>query len=149
MDTCIYTKLWSRSEYIMSFGEIMLLNYFPNNSSWVPWLQPYRGSLKVIINNCLWYVYYILGHQATLYHTSLISGVMPCPFGLNLLYSKFHTQWSQYDLVNMTLVYTTPSILRHIFARPNFEVHNSLFYTTTTLDNATFRISVLSYQRGS
>jgi hypothetical protein len=38
-------------------------------------------------------------------------------------------------------VYDT-SILRHVFARPNFLVQNSLFYTTTTLDNTTFRISV-------
>ena len=47
---------------------------------------------------------------------------------------------------NTTLVYTTPSILRHIFARPNFLVQNPLSYTTTTLDNATFRISVLSFK---
>ena len=33
----------------------------------------------------------------------------------------------------------------YIFARPNFLVQNSLFYTTITLDNATLRISVFSY----
>jgi hypothetical protein len=48
----------------------------------------------------------------------------------------------QSNLVNTTLFYTTPSILQHVFARPNFLVQNSLFYTTTTLDNVTFRISV-------
>ena len=51
----------------------------------------------------------------------------------------------QSNLVNTTLVYMTPSILRHVFARPNFLVRNSLFYTTTTLDNAAVRISVLSH----
>ena len=40
----------------------------------------------------------------------------------------------------------TPSILRHIFARPNFLVQNSLFHMTTALNNVTFRISVLSYK---
>ena len=44
-----------------------------------------------------------------------------------------------FDLVNTTLVYTTPLILRHNFARPNLLVQNSIFYTTTTLDNATVR----------
>ena len=34
---------------------------------------------------------------------------------------------------------TTFSILRHIFAQPNFLAQISLFYTTTALDNATFR----------
>ena len=51
----------------------------------------------------------------------------------------------QSNLINSTLVYTTPLILRNIFARPNFFIQNSLFLTTTTLDNATFKISVLSY----
>ena len=49
------------------------------------------------------------------------------------------------NFLNMTLIYTTPSMLRHIFARPNFLVQNPLFYTTATLDNVTFRISVSSY----
>ena len=35
-------------------------------------------------------------------------------------------------------------ILRHIFAITNFLVQNSLFYTTTTLDNTTFRACILS-----
>ena len=47
--------------------------------------------------------------------------------------------FEKYNLVNMTLVYTTPSILRHIFARPNFSVQNSFFYTTTTLDDETLK----------
>jgi hypothetical protein len=51
----------------------------------------------------------------------------------------------QSNLASTTLVYTTPSILRHIFARPNFLVQNSLFYTTMTLDNTTFRACILSY----
>ena len=51
----------------------------------------------------------------------------------------------QSNLVNTTLIHTTPSILRHIFARPNFLVQISFFYMTTALDNATFRMSVLSY----
>ena len=50
------------------------------------------------------------------------------------------------NLVNMTLVYMTPSILRHIFARTNFLVQNSLFYMTTTLDNATFRTYVCHFK---
>ena len=54
----------------------------------------------------------------------------------------------QSNLVNTTLVYTTLLVLR-LFARPNFLVQNSLFYTTPTLDNATFKIPVLSYLRGS
>ena len=65
---------------------------------------------------------------------------------------KKHHQESYHDniiiqsnLVNTTLIYTTPSILQHIFARQDFLVQNSLFYTTTTLDNVTLRISVLSY----
>ena len=45
----------------------------------------------------------------------------------------------QSNLVTTTLIYTTPSILRHIFARPNFLVQNFLFYTAMTLDNVTFR----------
>jgi hypothetical protein len=40
----------------------------------------------------------------------------------------------QSNLVSTTLVYMTPSILRHIFARPNYLVQNSLFNTTMTLD---------------
>ena len=49
------------------------------------------------------------------------------------------------NLVNMTLIYKTPSILRDIFARPYFLVQNALLYTNTILDNVTFRISILSY----
>jgi hypothetical protein len=45
----------------------------------------------------------------------------------------------QPNLVNRTLVYSTPSILRHIFARPKFLGQNYLFYTATTLNNTTFR----------
>jgi hypothetical protein len=45
----------------------------------------------------------------------------------------------QSNLVNTTLVYTTPSILWHIFVQPIFLVQNSIFYTTSTLHNATFR----------
>ena len=52
---------------------------------------------------------------------------------------------NKFSPVQSNLVYTTPSILRHIFARPNFLVQNS-FYTTTTLDNASFTISILSYE---
>ena len=48
-------------------------------------------------------------------------------------------------LVHSNPVNMTSSILQHIFARPNFLVQYSLFYTTTTLDNATFRIFALSY----
>jgi hypothetical protein len=51
----------------------------------------------------------------------------------------------QSNLISTTIVYTTPSILQHIFARLNFLVQNSLFYTTTTLDNTTFRACILSY----
>ena len=47
-------------------------------------------------------------------------------------------------IIQSNLVSTTPSILRHIFAKPNFVIQNSLYYTTMTLDNATIRISVLS-----
>ena len=47
-------------------------------------------------------------------------------------------------LVQSNLANMTPSILQDIFARPNFLVQNSLFYTTETLHNATFRISILS-----
>ena len=51
----------------------------------------------------------------------------------------------QSNLVNTTLIYTTSVILRHIFARPKILVQNSLIYTSTTLDNETFRIFVLSH----
>ena len=50
----------------------------------------------------------------------------------------------QFNLINTTIVYTTSSMIRHIFLRPIFVVPNSLFYTATTLNNATSRISVLS-----
>ena len=50
---------------------------------------------------------------------------------------------------HMTLIYTTPTILRHIFARPNFLIQNTLFHTTMTLDNATIRTSGLSNSRGN
>ena len=49
------------------------------------------------------------------------------------------------NLVSTTLVYMTPSILRHILAWPNFLVQNSLFHMTTTLNNKTFRNSILPY----
>ena len=50
----------------------------------------------------------------------------------------------QSNLVNTTLVYTT-----HFLARPNFSIQNSLLYMTTTLNNVTFKIYVLSYERES
>ena len=50
-----------------------------------------------------------------------------------------HRLLLQSNLNSTTLVYTTPSILRHIFVRPNFLVQNSLSYTNMTLDNTTFR----------
>ena len=45
----------------------------------------------------------------------------------------------QSNLVNITLVYTTPSILRRIFVDQTLLVQNSLFYTAKTLDNSTFK----------
>ena len=50
--------------------------------------------------------------------------------------------WSSYK---SNLLNTTPSILRYMFETSNFLAQNSLFYTTTTLDNAIFRIFVVSY----
>ena len=55
----------------------------------------------------------------------------------------------QSNFLNTTLVYKAPAILRHVFACLNFLVQDSLFYTSTTLDNTTFRISVLSFSRGN
>ena len=62
-----------------------------------------------------------------------------------LCHIAIHIITLQSNLVSTTLVYMTPSILRHIFVRPNFLVQNSLFYMTTTLDNMTFRACILSY----
>ena len=61
--------------------------------------------------------------------------------GMDMILRLAHDQ-VQSNLVNTTLVYMAPLILRHCFARPNFLVQNSLFYVATTLDNVTFRISV-------
>ena len=41
--------------------------------------------------------------------------------------------------------YSQTSWLQHIFSRPDFLVQNSLVNTSTTFDNATFKIFVLSY----
>jgi hypothetical protein len=54
----------------------------------------------------------------------------------------------QSNLITTTLIYTTPLILRHIFARPNFLVQNSLFYMTTILYNTTFRACICHIKEG-
>ena len=50
----------------------------------------------------------------------------------------------QFNLINMTLVNMTPSMSQNIVVQPNVLVQNYLFYTTTTPNNVTFRIYVLS-----
>ena len=56
-----------------------------------------------------------------------------CEIQLNLV--KYDTR----------LIHNILDILTHFFARPNFLVQSSHFNTTLKLDNATVRISVLSY----
>ena len=51
------------------------------------------------------------------------------------------------NIISTTLIYTTPSILRHIFALPNFLVRNYLFClsaTEHTHEVATFQYIVVA-----
>ena len=49
--------------------------------------------------------------------------------------------------LRLNLVNTTLSILQHIFVQSNFFSSKLPLYTTTTLDNATLRIFVLSFKQ--
>ena len=92
-----------------------------------------------LVTYFLWYNWDIYNDDFTVFDTNRAR-----IFDNIFVFDIIHV-YIQSNLVNKTLVYTTPSILRHIFARPSFLVQSSLCYTTTTHDNATFRIYVLSY----
>ena len=77
---------------------------------------------------------WVMNHERRMYHSCVIPHQkLDFPIHSNLV-------------VNTTPVYTTPSTLRHIFARPNFFlVPNSLFYTTNLLCLLLVLVVLLAY----
>ena len=69
------------------------------------------------------------------------------PFVFKKIVNVFPCQliWVKMISLQSNLISTTPSIKRHMLLETKLLVQNSLFHTTTPLDNTTFRNSILSY----